>query len=832
MPATQSDRPISVTTPLGGDTLLFNRLTAYEELGRLYRFEVELLSEDPGILLEDVLAKPFTVKLAVGESDRFFHGICTSFALIGMVQERFLYQAVLQSRVWLLTRTANCFVYQDLDDMTGPGLVKEVLRRNGFTDLKDELTGSYRTIEYCVQYRETDFNFISRIMEQEGLYYFFEHEDGKETLVLADSVSSHSTVADYDTVPFFPPVQSQRREREHFQHWRLSGSVQTGAVALRDYDFEKPRADMQVRASVPREHSEAEHEFYDYPGDYVEASPDGARYAQVRAEELAANHQRLEANGNVRGLMAGALFTLEGSPRESLNQEYLVVSHTLIAQQGEYSSGGGTAGEELLTSRITAIRSQDQFRSARITPKPFVQGPQTAIVTGKSGEPVWTDSYGRVKVQFHWDREGGFDEKSSCWVRVSQNWAGKNWGGMFIPHTGQEVIVEFLEGDPDRPIITGRVYNADNMPPLKLPDAKNQSIIRDDFGNELVFDATPGGEHIELHSPSHASSMTIGRSVEWATKSDSRSYTNGTATSMTVGSTVDVFAGNKVALTGGSAESLQVGVKVDVFIGAAIALGVAWKMNFDVTGSFNLNYSYSYTYCANKETKVNKRTYVRSSSGDIVHDSMGKVRLVGGPQDNSLVDCTQQALTMSFGQDPGAASTNPAALAGGDALKATIAGVVASALAGGTSVLGALTATGQSWTEKKDTPGRTTPLSEQQWQGTAAGLAGIVAPLAVAGAAAIGAMKGIMAPVESKGANQTTVYSKIDMTKAMMLIVQNDAGGTAKSKILLLDSGEMIVECEGDITFESKTKITLDAPEVVIAKNVLKNNDGSVTWGS
>ncbi|MGE3164094.1 MAG: type VI secretion system Vgr family protein [Planctomycetota bacterium] len=831
MPATQENRPISVTTPLGGDELLFHRMTAYEELGRLYRFEVELLSEDPAIALDDLLGKPFTVKLALGEASRYFHGICTSFALIGMVGERFLYQALLQSRVWLLTRTANCFVYQDLDDMTGPGLVKEVLRRNGFTDLQDELTGSYRTIEYCVQYRETDFNFISRIMEQEGFYYFFTHEDGKETLVLADSVSSHAPVAEYETVPFFPPTQSQRREREHFHHWRLTGSVQTGAVALRDYDFERPRADMQVRGSVPREHSEADHEFYDYPGEYVQSDPDGARYAQVRAEEHATNYQRLEANGNVRGLAAGALFTLEGSPRESLNQEYLVVSHTLTAQQSDYSSGGNASDQDLLTSRITAIRSADQFRPARITPKPFVQGPQTAIVVGKSGEPVWTDLYGRVKVQFHWDREGGFDENSSCWVRVSQNWAGKNWGGMFIPHVDQEVIVEFLEGDPDRPIVTGRVYNADNMPPLKLPDAKNQSIIRDDFGNELVFDATPGGEHIEIHSPSHFSSLTLGRSVEWNTKSDSRTFVYGTATSVTVGSTIDMFGGNKVSLTAGTAESVQVGAKVDLFVGAAIALGLAWKMNFDVTGSFNLNYSYSYTYCANKETKVNKRSYVRSSSGDIIHDSMGKVRLIGGPQDNSIVDCTTNSLVISFGKDPGAASTNPAALSAGDALKATLAGVTAGALAGASGYLGAVVATGQSWEDKAGATGRNTPLDETQWADSIKGLGGSVAGMLLAGTAAIATMRGIMAPVNDKQANQTTVYSVLKLQESNLFLKKNDSGGAQKAMIVLDDTGEVRIDAEDVLMIVSKKEIILDAPKITLKQNKLANEDGSVTWG-
>ncbi len=289
-------------------------------------------------------------------------------------------------------------------------------------------------------------------------------EDGKHTLVLSDSISAHETVPGYEEVPYYPPEESERRERDHISDWSLNQLIQPGVYALNDYDFKKPKANLEVKSSVSREHDQAEFEIYDYPGEYKESS-DGEGYVRARIEELQSQHEEVQGQGNVAGLMTGCLFKLINYPREDQNREYLITSSSYNLGPQEYESDFSSSGS-IFSCGITAIDKQQAFRAPRITPKPLVQGPQTAIVVGKAGEEIWTDEHGRVKVQFHWDRYGMEDENSSCWMRVSQVHAGKGFGGIDIPRIGEEVIVSCLEGDPDQPIITGRVYNSDNKPPV------------------------------------------------------------------------------------------------------------------------------------------------------------------------------------------------------------------------------------------------------------------------------------------------------------------------------------------------------------------------------
>ena len=347
--------------------------------------------------------------------------------------------------------------------------------------------------------------------------------------------------------------------------------MQPGTYALRDYDFEKPKATLESKSSVSREHPESEYELFDYPGEYIE-SGDGDNYARARIEELHAGYEQVEARANSRLLACGALFKISDHPRDDQNREYLITSARYSFSVGDYESGGSES--DSFTCSISCIDGKTPFRAERITPKPVVQGPQTAVVVGKSGEQIWTDKYGRVKVQFFWDRLGKADENSSCWVRVSQNQAGKNWGGMFVPHIGHEVIVTFLEGDPDRPIITGRVYNADNMPPLQLPDQKYKSILRDHFSNEIIFDGTPGEEHLSIHSPSHYSILQVGRSVKQFTRStdvkcsyDSESYHFGKKVMYTKGYSWSFARGAWGSVKMGGGGSVMLGGDVSVSAG-------------------------------------------------------------------------------------------------------------------------------------------------------------------------------------------------------------------------------------------------------------------------
>ncbi len=500
------NRQLQIKTVLGPDVLLILRMQAREELGRLFEFTVDLLSEDEAIVHDDLLGTAMTVEMDLVEgSKRYFNGYVSRFTQIGHIGFFAHYRATLRPWLWFLTRTSDCRIFQN---QSVPDIIKQVFGDNGFTDFEDKLSGSYREWEYCVQYRETDYNFVSRLMEQEGIYHFFTHVDGKHTLILSDGYSSHSPLEAYTEIPYVPPTETgSSRWKDYIHSWAFTKSVQPGRYAHTDYDFKKPKSDLSVNAPQPRGYVHSDLEIYDYPGEYEETA-DGDNYARSRIEEIQCGYEVLEGQANARGLCSGGLFNLIEHPRGDQNREYLITATTCHLHSDAFASLPEIAEAPLFTCEFSCADSKENFRTARTTPKPMVQGPQTAVVVGAAGEEIYTDEYGRVKLQFHWDRYGGRDENSSCWVRVAQVWAGKNWGAMHIPRIGQEVIVEFLEGDPDRPIITGRVYNADQMPPYALPANMTQSGIKsrsskggsgENF-NEIRFEDKKGDEQVYIHA--------------------------------------------------------------------------------------------------------------------------------------------------------------------------------------------------------------------------------------------------------------------------------------------------------------------------------------------
>lgn len=504
MTLSQSNRKFQVLSPLGDDVLVLHGMTGTEELGRVFDFTLDVLSADDDLQLADLLGQPVMVSAELPDnSTRYFHGIVKRFTYVGKLGKFAHYQIKLVPWLWLLTRRSDCRIFQNL---TVPEIIKQVFSALGFTDFDDRLTGTYRIWDYCVQYRETDFDFVSRLMEQEGIYYYFAHEQQKHMLCLADGYASHDSVAGYEEVPYFPPGDVRQQDRVY--QWSLSQQVKTGTYVLNNYDFERPRADLLVNAERMNQHAFADLEMYDYPGEYLKVG-DGDNYVRTRIEELQAGYERTRGAADAMGLQTGALFTLtDYHPRPDQNREYLIVSTKIEFRSNAVETGDTNSAEAVWECNFEAIDSQRPFRSPRLTRKPTIQGPQTAVVVGKQGEEIWTDKYGRVKVQFHWDRYGTSDENSSCWVRVAQVWAGNSWGAVHIPRIGQEVIVEFLEGDPDRPIITGRVYNADEMPPYALPENQTQSGIKSrsikganaqNF-NEIRFEDKAGSEHLYMHA--------------------------------------------------------------------------------------------------------------------------------------------------------------------------------------------------------------------------------------------------------------------------------------------------------------------------------------------
>ncbi|SEH86926.1 type VI secretion system tip protein VgrG [Pseudomonas fuscovaginae UPB0736] len=500
---TQATRLAQVHSPLGPDVLLLKDMGGGEELGRPFEYELHLTSTDGALDLNQLLGKPMSLSLQLqGGASRYFHGIvarCSQNVDTGQFAS---YQVTLRPWLWLLTRTSDCRIFQH---MTIPQIIKQVFRDLGFSDFEDVLSQPYREWEYCVQYRESSFDFVSRLMEQEGIYYYFRHEKDRHVLVLADAYGAHHPAPGYESIPYYPP-DGQHRERDHLNGWQLAQEVQPGSLELNDYDFQRPSARIDVRSTMPRPHSAGDYPLYDYPGSYVQ-SQDGEHYARTRIEAIQSLHERVQLNGNARGIGAGNLFSLTGFGRQDQNREYLIVAARYYIAQESLESGTGTAGSQFESS-LTCIDAQQSFRPLANTTRPIVRGPQTAVVVGPAGEEIWTDQFGRVKVHFHWDRHDQSNENSSCWIRVSQAWAGKNWGSMQIPRIGQEVIVSFLEGDPDRPIITGRVYNAEQTVPYDLPANATQSGMKSRSSkggspanfNEIRMEDKKGAEQLYIHA--------------------------------------------------------------------------------------------------------------------------------------------------------------------------------------------------------------------------------------------------------------------------------------------------------------------------------------------
>jgi type VI secretion system secreted protein VgrG len=499
---------MEIVTPLGEDVLLFHGMNAREEMSRLFEYHLDLLSTKDDIALDDILGKNVTVTLGLPdegdeEKTRYFNGYVTRFAQGGVHGRYRRYVATVRPWLWFLTRTSDCRIFQE---MTVPDIIKSVFGDHGFADFKLELTGSYRTWTYCVQYRETDFNFVSRLMEQEGIAYYFRHTKGHNTLVLTDTTSKHTPTEGYEKLSFIATTEQVKPDSEHVSAWDFSREIQPGVYVHDDYDLERPSVELKTSKVLPRKYSPSDYEVYDYPGEYIQRA-DGEQYASVRIDELGSQFEIAHAATNARGLTVGSLLTLEDHPRADQNKEYLVVGANYQLTFDDYESLPEAAGTTYECTFVAMPGSQ-QFRPARQTPKPFVQGPQTAVVVGPGGEEIYTDKYGRVKVQFHWDRRGKKDDKSSCWIRVSHPWAGKGWGTIANPRIGQEVIVDFLEGDPDQPIITGRVYNAEQMPPYPLPANQTQSGMKSRSSkgggaanfNEIRMEDKMGAEQVFIHA--------------------------------------------------------------------------------------------------------------------------------------------------------------------------------------------------------------------------------------------------------------------------------------------------------------------------------------------
>ena len=504
----QLSRTVKVATPFGGNALVFGRMVASDAMSRCFELNLTLFSDKGDLNADSILGKPLTVAMTVGEpiAQRYFHGLVTDFAQSGFDNRVHEYQATVRPWLWFLTRSADCRVFQS---KTVPDIFKEVCGNAGFSDYRLALSGSYDPWDYCVQYRESDFNFLSRLLEHEGIFYYFEHTADKHTMVLCDDAGQLSAAPGYGAVPYFPPLDvNVQRERDHLDTWKFQKSFQPGTFATRDYDFKTPSPVLAGTSSISRKHENTRFEIFDYPAaTATQSSAALERTAKIRVQELQTTQLTASGSGNAAGLAAGRLFKLTGYPRADLNIQYVVTSTAITLTSDSFQTGAASQGPQYFIS-VDAVDGREAYRPARKTQKPLVQGTQTAVVVGPKGEEIYTDEHSRVKVQFHWDRYGKLDENSSCWVRVGSAAAGKSFGAIQIPRIGQEVIVSFLEGDPDRPLIIGSVFNGSNKPPYSLPDNKTQSGLKsrssmqgtgDNF-NEIRFEDKKGVEQLFIHA--------------------------------------------------------------------------------------------------------------------------------------------------------------------------------------------------------------------------------------------------------------------------------------------------------------------------------------------
>ncbi|MFL9860558.1 type VI secretion system tip protein TssI/VgrG [Paraburkholderia madseniana] len=495
-------RIFTLDSPLG-DQLKFRSLCGDEELGRMFEFRIEALADSHSLSLQALLGQSVTVNIEEqGGATRYLNGVIARASLAGRDAARhYRYELVVRPWLWLATRRTDCRIYQM---RSVPEIVQETLAPYGF-QIENRLTGSYAPREYCVQYNETDADFVSRLIENEGIYYYFEHASGKHTLVLCDAMSSHHPLPGYASIPYLGHDRATIADEEHIDTWVPAKEINAGRHEADDYDFTRPRADLSVRRADPRGHSHDSLPVYEWPGGYRDDAH-GERYNRVRLEELQSEHERAAGHTNVRGVAPGYLFTLKNCPRDDQNREYLVVRCGYRFQENVYASGSDD--EVMHDTQLVAQPTSLPYRSQRVTPRPRTSGPQTAVVVGPPGEEIWTDQYGRVKLQFQWDRYGQRDQNASCWIRVSNPWAGGGFGGVQIPRVGDEVIVDFLNGDPDYPIVTGRVYNGERMPPWGLPASATQSGILSrstpggttEHANAMRFEDRKGAEQLWMHA--------------------------------------------------------------------------------------------------------------------------------------------------------------------------------------------------------------------------------------------------------------------------------------------------------------------------------------------
>ncbi|SAK50827.1 type VI secretion system Vgr family protein [Caballeronia ptereochthonis] len=706
---------VSVDTPLSDD-VRFLSLRASAELGRMPRCELTLVSKRADIDFSRILGKRVSVSLGVSKSKpRVFSGYVVGFRQTGMRGRNYVYEAAVRPWLWLLARRSNCRIFQNktVEEIVKAVFADPVYKGLEFGEIKWKANArTHPPREYCVQYRESDFNFVSRLLEDEGIYYWFQDKDGKESLIFSDTLAAHESVAGFESLPY-GAVMSAAPGIEYVSEWRVHHAIETRNWLLTDYDFKNPSRPLQKQAvkHMPGFDAFSGLENFDYPGGYAEGGHGDSR-AKSRADELRIegsvpddmdiNWHQVDARTNGKNVRAGTLLKLTRHPRADQNAQYLVTRTHYEIDLADYEAFDG-AQSNRCECWFSAIDAKQPFAPARTARKPFVQGPQTAAVVGPGGDEIYTDQYGRVKVQFFWDRQGKRDENSSCWIRVSQPWAGKGWGAIAIPRMGQEVIVDFLEGDPDRPIITGRVYNAEQMPPYDLPGNMTQTGIKSRSSkggsgancNEFRFEDKKGAEQVLLHAErnqdievekdethwvGHDRKKNIDNDETTVVKHDrtetvgnnekidivmNRTETVGVNESITIGSnrtktvkaseTATVLlqrthsVGINETITVGAAQEVTVGAFQAVTVGAyqAVTVGAYQTVTVGASQTESIGSDQTVSVGGNQSTSVSGDQSLTVGGGQTVSVANDAGESIGGAQSSTVA----KARTTSVGED-------------------------------------------------------------------------------------------------------------------------------------------------------------------------------------
>lgn len=605
-----------LTFDIAGTEFLVAELTAREKISAIFEVDLTLATED-AILFEDVIGKTALLGIESTDATRFFHGIVNRFIQTGMQGRFFMYQARIVPQIWLLTLEQDCRIFQNKNV---PDIVKQILEDSSITsDIFDfRLQGTYQPREYCVQYRETDLAFISRLLEEEGIFYFFEHKSDRHILVFGDGTGCYKPIEGDDNV-IFKPKSAMVSDREAVFNFLLKREICSGKYTLQDFNYAKPDLDL-TSEKVDKENKS--YEVYDYPGEYT-TPEEGKRLANTRLEEALVYKFKAEGDSVCPRFSAGLTFHLSDHDISGFNRSYLIyeVTHTGSQPQVLQEHATDDSGSRY-SNLFYAVPSDITYRPQRKTHRPVVEGVQTAIVTGPSGEEIYTDKYGRVKVQFHWDRLGKKDDKSSCWIRVSQPAAGSGWGAVDIPRIGHEVIVDFVEGDPDQPIITGRVYHGTNLPPYTLPDNK--------MVHGMKSNTTPGGggfNEISMNDTQGKELLTIHAQKDMNAKIENNMSTSvGAARSLSVGDTdtVTITKDSSVTVTEGNYTH-------DVKTG---------KATFHVTGDVQQDYDATQKTTVNSDLDIQSKTshahitaatdiHLKVGASELLMKSDGSIKLKG-----------------------------------------------------------------------------------------------------------------------------------------------------------------------------------------------------------